>query len=202
MWGPQSRRGGELWLSLGFPQGIQTSLHLVTWKMILHFNPCREIQPSFETGHLGVHSTWSRKHRIPLTYVLLREGSSWGACGKLAYLFSRREGIILIPRWYGVHGTLLKPLYWNWWSSILETGVSANLSSFLKGIKPLVLYDVDCGMFMKPMQGKLASSQFDLGTLNYFSFLMWHQYSFHLVTMLLGIVWSSIKQIEAAYVFD
>ena len=31
------------------------------------------------------------------------------------------------------------------------------------GVKPLVLYDADCGMDMEPMQGKLASSQFDLG---------------------------------------
>ena len=34
--------------------------------------------------------------------------------------------------------------------------------SFLKGVKPLVLYDEDRGMVMEPMQGKLASSQFDL----------------------------------------
>ena len=36
-------------------------------------------------------------------------------------------------------------------------------SSFLNGVKPLVLYDEDRGMVMEPMQGKLASSQFDLG---------------------------------------
>ena len=35
--------------------------------------------------------------------------------------------------------------------------------SFLKGVKPLVLCDADHGKFMEPMQGKLASSQFDLG---------------------------------------
>ena len=40
--------------------------------------------------------------------------------------------------------------------------VSGNLSRFLKGVKPLVLYDVDRGVIMEPMQGKLASSQFDL----------------------------------------
>ena len=34
---------------------------------------------------------------------------------------------------------------------------------FLKGVKPLDVYDVDRGMVMEPMQGKLASSQFDLG---------------------------------------
>ena len=32
---------------------------------------------------------------------------------------------------------------------------------FLKGFKPLVLYDVNRGVVMEPMQGKLASSQFD-----------------------------------------
>ena len=35
--------------------------------------------------------------------------------------------------------------------------------SFLKRVYPLVLYDVDCGVVMQPMQGKLASSQFDFG---------------------------------------
>ena len=40
---------------------------------------------------------------------------------------------------------------------------SGNLSSFLKGVKPLVLYYEDHEMVMEPMKGKLASSQFDLG---------------------------------------
>ena len=40
---------------------------------------------------------------------------------------------------------------------------SGNLSSFLKRVKPLVLYDEDRGVVMEPMQGKLASTQFDLG---------------------------------------
>ena len=38
-----------------------------------------------------------------------------------------------------------------------------NLSRFLKGVKPLVLYDGDRGVVMEPLQGKLASSQFDFG---------------------------------------
>ena len=45
---------------------------------------------------------------------------------------------------------------------------SGNLSSFLKGVKPLVLYDEDRGMVMEPMQQRLASSQFDLGHTNLF----------------------------------
>ena len=43
-----------------------------------------------------------------------------------------------------------------------------NLSSFLKGVKPLVLDDADRGMVMDRMQGKLPSSQFDLGHTNLF----------------------------------
>ena len=35
--------------------------------------------------------------------------------------------------------------------------------SFLKGVKPLDLYGADRGMVMEAMQGKLASSQFDMG---------------------------------------
>ena len=40
---------------------------------------------------------------------------------------------------------------------------SGNLSSILKGVKPLVLNDEHRVMVMEPIQGKLASSQFDLG---------------------------------------
>ena len=79
-------------------------------KMSLHLRHCRESRPSFESGHLVVHYIWGRKHRVALTYLFLMEGSSCGACGKLAYLFSRRQGIIIIPRRYGVHGSFLKLL--------------------------------------------------------------------------------------------
>ena len=42
---------------------------------------------------LAVYSNWNRKHRVPRSYLLLRENSTWGACGKLAHLFSERQGI-------------------------------------------------------------------------------------------------------------
>ena len=158
----ESRWARHLRLSLGSPQCIHTSFHLVQWKTRLHSNHCREIRPSFESGHYRIHSNWGSKLRVPLTYLLLKEGYPWGACGKLVYLFSRRQLIILNPRRYGVHRTFLKLLYWNWWSSILETGVSGNLWSFLKGVKPLILYVVDRRIVMEPMQGKLNSSQFDM----------------------------------------
>ena len=93
MWAPLSRWGGDLGLSLGSPQGIQTSLHLVRWKMSLHSSHCRKIRPSFKSGHLGIYSTWGSKFTVPLPSLFLREGSSSIACGKLAYLFNRILGI-------------------------------------------------------------------------------------------------------------
>ena len=42
------------------------------------------------------------------------------------------------------------------------TGVSGNLCSFLKEVKPLVLYAVEHGTAMEPMKGKWASSPVDL----------------------------------------
>ena len=41
-----------------------------------------------------------------------------------------------------------------------------------------------------------------LGTPNYFAFLGLHQCSSRFVTELLGTLWSSVKQIEPAYMFD
>ena len=42
-------------------------------------------------------------------------------------------------------------------------GVSGNLWSCLKEVKPLVVFDVGCGMALEPMQVNQASSQVDLG---------------------------------------
>ena len=41
--------------------------------------------------------------------------------------------------------------------------MSGNLYSFLKEVKPLVLYSVKHGIAMEPMKGKQASSRVDLG---------------------------------------
>ena len=41
-------------------------------------------------------------------------------------------------------------------------GVSGNLCSFLKEVKPLVLYAVEHGIAMEPMKGKWTSSRVDL----------------------------------------
>ena len=57
------------------------------------FKPLQGNPAFFWVRPLAVLSTWDRKHRVPLTYLLLRENSTWGACGKLAHLFSQRQGI-------------------------------------------------------------------------------------------------------------
>ena len=41
--------------------------------------------------------------------------------------------------------------------------MSGNLCSFLKEVKPLVLYDVEHRIAMEPKKGKWASSAVDLG---------------------------------------
>ena len=45
----------------------------------------------------------------------------------------------------------------------LETGVSGNLYSFLKEVKPLVLYYAERVMALEQMQGNQASYRVDLG---------------------------------------
>ena len=57
-------------------------------------------------------------------------------------------------------------------------------------------------MVMEPMQGKLALSQFDFGYTEQLCIPGVTSVSSRLVTVLLGTLWSSIKQIEAPYVFD
>ena len=47
----------QMRLCLWSPKGIQTSLQLVRCKTNLNLRHCREIRPSFKSGHLGVHST-------------------------------------------------------------------------------------------------------------------------------------------------
>ena len=42
-------------------------------------------------------------------------------------------------------------------------GVSGNLWSYLMEVKPLIVYDVERGMALEPVQGNQASSLVDLG---------------------------------------
>ena len=126
------RWGGHLGLSLSSPQGIHTSLHLVQWKMCLHLSHCREIRPSFESGHLSIHSTWGSKLRDPLTYLLWWKGTLEVLVECWTTSSIQTWESTLFSRWYGVHGAYLEFLCWNWCSSIFEMGFSGNLWSRLK----------------------------------------------------------------------
>ena len=85
----------------------------------------------------------------------------------LIYCIKVRESA-LISRWYEVNGSFILLLYWNWCSSRLEMVLSGNLWIFVKDVKPLVVYDVERGTAMEPMQRKCASSWVDLGYTNLF----------------------------------
>ena len=129
---------------------------------------CSEVWHSFEAGHLGIHFTWSRKHRVLLHIY------SWGKTPLEVLVESwltssvKDRDSALISRWYRVHRAFLQLLYWNWCSSRLEMGVSGNLWIFLKNVKPLAVYDVEGWMAMEPRHGKCTSSWVDLGYINQF----------------------------------
>ena len=112
-----------------------------------------------------------------------------------------RESAHILRR-YVVHGTSFELLCRNEYSYRLEAGVSENLCSFLKEVKPLVLYSVEHGIAMEPMKGKWASSRVDLGYTELFCIPEVHQGSSRVVTVFLGTLWCSIKKIDAPYVFD
>ena len=62
-----------------------------------------------------------------------------------------------------MHGAFLKLLCGNWCSFRLETGVSGNILSCLKEVKPLVVYNVERWMALEPMQGNKVSTHVDVG---------------------------------------
>ena len=108
------------------------------------------------------------KHTVPLTYIFLRENSSEMLVERrLTSSVEDRESF-LISRRYGLPGSFILLLYWNWCSCTLEMGVSRNLWIVVKDVKPLVLCDVECEMSMDSMKGKCASSWVDLGYTNLF----------------------------------
>ena len=55
-----------------------------------------------------------------------------------------------------MHGAFLKLLCGKWCSFRLETGVSGNLWSCLKEVKPHVMFAVECRMALDAMQGNQA----------------------------------------------
>ena len=68
----------------------------------------------------------------------------------------------LISGRFGVHRAFLELLCRNRCTSLIEMGVLENPWSCLKEVKPLVFYDVECGMALEPLQGNMASFPLDL----------------------------------------
>ena len=62
-----------------------------------------------------------------------------------------------------MHGAFLELLCLTWCSSRLGTVFSGNLWSCLKEVKPLVMFNVEHGMALEPMQGNRASYGVELG---------------------------------------
>ena len=158
-----SRWSGHLGLSLGSPQGIHTSIHLVQWKTSLHSSHCRKskllssqgitlstLLEAANSGSLSHTYCWG-KGRLQVLVESLTNSSkqSWESA--------------LFSRWYGVHGAYLEFLFWNWCSSIFVMCVSGNLWSCLKKDKPPVLYDGEWRIALDPKQWSRASSRVDLG---------------------------------------
>ena len=101
-----------LWVSTG-DSDIPSSCDM---KHEPKFKPLQGNPAFFWVRPLAVHSTWERKHRVPLTYLLLRENSTWGACGKLAHLFSQRHWIsshleMICGAWNFLHAAVLKWIF-------------------------------------------------------------------------------------------
>ena len=82
------------------------------------------------------------------------------------------------------------------------TVVSGNLSSFLKGVEPLVLYDLDYVVVMEPMQGKLASSQIGFGYTELFCVPGVTSVFFWFCDRVVGDSLEFNQQIEAPYMFE
>ena len=93
MWGPLSRRGGGLWLSLESPQGIRSSLHLVRWNMSLHLSHCREIEVPYVFD--WEHGTAQHEMQGNRASHCVEGEVSWvfSSCGRhVGYILELRRG--------------------------------------------------------------------------------------------------------------
>ena len=77
-----------------------------------------------------------------------------------------------------------------------------NLCSFLREVKPLVLYDGEHEIVMEPMKWKWVSSRVDLGYTELFCIPQVTAVFLSSCHSGLGTPWCSIKHIEAPYLFD
>ena len=80
--------------------------------------------------------------------------------------------------------------------------MSGSLSRYPKEAKPIVLYDGEWGIALKPMQGNWSSSQANLGYTELFHIPVVTSVSFQACEGLLGDARSVVKQIKAPFLFD
>ena len=119
----------------------------------------------------------------------------------LTSLVEDRESV-LISRRYGLPGSFVLLLSWNWCSYRLEMGVSENLWIVVKDVKPLVVYDVQCEMAMDSMKWKCASSWVDLGYTNLFCIPEVTSVFYSCCDSVLGDSLLFHKAIDVPYIFD
>ena len=79
---------------------------------------------------------------------------------------------------------------------------SGNLWCSLKQVKPLIIFDGEPKMSLEPMQGNRASSPVDLWHTECFGVAVVTSGPYRLVTVFLGTLWSSIKEVKTPFMFD
>ena len=111
----------------------------------------------------------------------------------LTYSVEDRESA-LISRRYLFPGSFILLLYWNWYSYRLEMGVSGNVWIVVKDVKPLLFMMWNARWLWIQWRGNVLHLELIWGTPIYFAFLRWHQCCSLLVTVFLGILFSSIRK--------
>ena len=107
-----------------------------------------------------------------------------------------------MSRRYGVPEYFILLLYWNWCPYSLEMGVSGNLWIAVRMSSHLLYMMWNTRCLWIQWRGNVLHLELIWSTPIYFAFLRWHQCSSLVVTVFLGILFSSITEIEVPYVFD
>ena len=81
-------------------------------------------------------------------------------------------------------------------------GFLGNFWNCLKDLKPLVMFAGECTMALEPMQENAASSRVELGYTQLFCIARWPQRPSRHVTVFLGTVRGSMKEVKAHFMYD
>ena len=108
----------------------------------------------------------------------------------------------LISRRYGVPGSFILLLNWKWCSYRLEMGVSGNLWIVVKNASHLLYMMWNARWLWIQWRGIVLHLELIWGTPIYFALLRWHQCSSLVLTVFLGILFGSIREIHVPYIFE